>query len=87
MTASKNDILHWIDEAKERGSAYLIIGLDPFDYDNFPIYCESGDECRYKIDDLLRTGNRYDEVYNMSMDIDDQINEYRAMNLPPEDWS
>lgn len=83
MTASRGDIEYWLDEAKRQGARYLIVGLDPFDYENFPIYIMPEQEIWDRLDGLRRSGNSFDEVYDLSLDIDMQLRESRAMHLPP----
>jgi hypothetical protein len=83
MTATYRDIKGWLSVAKENGSRYLIVGLDPFDWDNFPIYIPEGKDPNDRIDELIRTGNRWDECYDMKMDIQSQLSERRARHLPP----
>jgi hypothetical protein len=82
MTATREDIEHWVQQAKDKGSAYLIIGLDPMDYGNFPVFCESGKDCMNQLTRLLGSGNSYDEVYDFSLPIDAQLRERRAIHLP-----
>ena len=84
MTATRKDIELWLRQARDSGAAYLIVGLDPMDYDNFPIFCESGKECDAAMRRLLESGNRFDEVYDLSLPLDPQIAEHRAMHLPPK---
>lgn len=84
MTATRKDIAAWIRQAKDAGAAYLVVGLDPMDYDNFPIFCDSGAECNAALRRLTESGNRYDEVYDLSLPIDPQLAEHRAMHLPPK---
>lgn len=85
MTASQQDILNWLKIAKKNKSAFLIVGLDPFDHDNFPVYCATSDECNAQLNSLNRSGNSYDEVYDMSLSIDDQISERRSLHLPKKE--
>lgn len=101
MTASRLDIVDWIHEGLVAGATHLIVGLDPFDYENFPIHTYSVQETEKKIQELLDTGNRYDEIYNLRSSIDFQLAERRAYHkdlipdkpleekyqkmLPPED--
>lgn len=84
MTATRKDIAAWLRQAKDAGVRYLIVGLDPFDFDNFPVFCESDAECRAAIRRLTENGNRYDEVYDLSLPLDPQLAEHRAMHLPPK---
>jgi len=82
MTTTRNDINHWLEEAQEQNCAFLIIGHDPFDNENFPCYCATEEAACEKLNSLLKNGNRYDEVYDMSMDIAAQLLERRAHHYP-----
>jgi len=84
MTATYEDISEWFDEAKAKGCAYLIIGLDPMDHDNFPVYCKDAAECYKKRGDLFQSGNSYDEVYDLSLPKEMQMAERRALHFPPD---
>jgi hypothetical protein len=84
MTATYEDISEWFDEAKRMGCAYLIVGLDPQDHDNFPVYCKDAAECHKKRDELLRSGNGYDEIYALSLPKKMQMAERRALHFPPD---
>lgn len=84
MTATRKDIATWLKQAKAVHAAYLVVGLDPFDYDNFPIFCESGKECEAALRRLTESGNQCDEVYDLSLPIDEQLAEHRSMHLPPQ---
>jgi hypothetical protein len=84
MTATKKDIEDWYAEAVKCGATHLIIGHDPFDHDNFPIYIMPGQSVRDRIDGLLASGNRYDEVYDLKLSKAKQFAEHRAMHIPED---
>jgi hypothetical protein len=85
MTATRNDIQEWLAEAQEKGSAFLIIGYDWFDRSNFPVFCDSAEACRNKLASLKSSGNRYDEVYDLSLSVEDQLAERRALHYPSDE--
>lgn len=82
MTATRQDIKDWLDTAQSDKKAFLIIGLDTHDYENFPIYCRDSQECLEKLKGLTDFGNSCEEVYDMNMSIDTQLSEHRAMHIP-----
>lgn len=84
MTATKQDIERWFEEAKKQGSAFLIIGHDWFDHDNYPIFCDDAKEVHENLKRIHDGNNRYDEVYDLSLPIAGQLAEHRAMHIPPE---
>lgn len=84
---TRNDIQRWLTEAKRRGARYLIVGLDTFDYGNYPIYVMQ-DADFYEAYDAVGSnggggmGDRVEEVYDMEMDIEAQLRESRSFHLP-----
>lgn len=81
MTATKNDILRWVHEAQDNGCRWLIIAVDTFDYENYPIFVMEDEDFWERYPDYNNM-QRADEVYDMKMDIDAQLAERRA-NHPP----
>ena len=41
MTATREDVSRWIETAKNEGARYIISVCDTFDYDDYPVYCDS----------------------------------------------
>ena len=81
MTATKTDIERWLETAKVKRATHLIVAVDRFDHDNYPVYVLPGQDVGEKVSDIREEEMQgVDEVYNMSMDIDEQLAEYRAMN-------
>lgn len=82
MAASKNQIREWVDRGVETGATHVIIVYDSWDYEDFPVYVNKGQSVEKRM-------SYYDgknmcsvmEVYNLSMDIDTQMNEFRAWHL------
>jgi len=87
VAVTRQDIEGWIAEAlrerrKNANVTHLIIGLDPFDYENFPIVVEGGsDGCQKRLDELYRSGNRADEVYDLRLDLKAQLAERKAWHV------
>lgn len=85
MTATREDISRWYDDAVAKKAAFLIVAVDTWDYENYPIYCMSAQECRLQY--ASHNGpnmQRVDEVYDLSMDRASQMAERRAVHLPSE---
>jgi len=88
MTANRQDIQNWLAVAESRGARYLIVGRDNFDYDNYPIFVMPDEDVWHIIDHIGDNGSggmgdSYDEVYDMQRDIAAQLDERRAIHLPP----
>jgi hypothetical protein len=88
MTANLNDIKGWLAQAEVEGARWLIVGRDNFDYGNYPIYVKADQDIWHIIDHLGDNGiggmgDSFDEVYDMEMDVNAQLAEWRARHLPP----
>ena len=82
MAASKSEIREWVERGVKTGATHVIIVYDSWDHEDYPVYVDKGQSVQDEIDrrngrDMLRVM----EVYNLSMDINAQLNEYRAWNL------
>lgn len=84
MTATRLDILGYIGQAQAKGARWLIVGLDTFDYDNFPVFVMEDQDPNEELQGLYRRGNSADEVYDLKLSISDQMAERRAWHLPSE---
>jgi sugar phosphate isomerase/epimerase len=79
LSATAEDIKGWLEEAQKRGATHLIVACNTFDHDNYPVYVMPNQDIHWEI--AQRRGQNMqtiDEVYNMSMDIEEQLNEHRA---------
>lgn len=82
MTATKSDIIEWLEEAKARNATHLIIACDTFDWENYPVYVTADQDVNKEYKRIITSSmQRVDEVYNMSMDIESQLNERRAKHF------
>lgn len=84
LTASAADITSWIAAGRARGASHLIIGLDPMDYENFPVYVARDQDVHVAERELRATGNRVDEVYWLDGDTDAQFKQNRSFTYGPE---
>ena len=50
MAVSLEGFNKWISRGKERGHKYMISVCDTFDYDDYPIYCDSLEELKDECD-------------------------------------
>jgi len=75
MAASTSDIRRWFIEGKKDGATHMIVVCDSFDWSNYPVYVKAGENPReiasgYNGKDMQKVM----EVYNLSMDMDKQLN-------------
>ena len=82
MTATKSDIERWLDSAIDQNASHLIVAVDRYDHDNYPVYVSRDEDIRKEIERVESASMQgIDEIYNMSMSIEEQLNEYRAYNI------
>lgn len=82
MATTKADILRWLKQAKKNKATHMLVCTDTFDYSDYPVEVKIGDDVR-KIYNEHNGPNmqKVMEVYNLSMDIEEQLNNPRAFNL------
>lgn len=82
MAATKEDIRGWLQEGKKRGATHVVIAVDTWDHEDFPSYVMPNESVQ---DRVYRYENKSDcrlmEVYNLSLDIEEQMRQGRAYNL------
>jgi hypothetical protein len=84
MTTTKDIIGEWFDIGLSKNAKYMSIHMDWFDYEDYPVYYESAAEFWGKNSGIK---DKQMEVYDMSMDKNFQLNEFRAFHYPPLDSS
>lgn len=82
MTATLQDIEGWLKQAKSKGATHLIVAVDKYNYENYPVYVGPDENVQAEIQ-RVNSGSLQgiDEVYNMSMSIDEQLLERRVWNV------
>lgn len=82
MTATKEDIEFWLSVAVIKEATHLIVAVDTYDHENYPVYVSKNKKLKEEIERISRSSlQSIDEVYNMSLDTNKQLKQYRAMNL------
>lgn len=79
---TKEDIRQWLNEGKEEGATHTMIVCDTFDWDDYPVHIMPGENAREKFKNY--DGNNMQkvmEVYNLSKDIEQQLNEEKSFNF------
>jgi len=81
MATTKEDIRAWLKEGKKQKATHMIVVCDSFDYEDYPVYVKKGQN----VHDVAAKYNGKNmqqvmEVYNLSMDLEKQLNEHRSFN-------
>ena len=80
MTTSKESIKQWLSRT-EKGQTRMIVFCDTYDHSDYPVYVNEDEDVKEII--KKRDGRnmcQLMEVYNLSMDIEKQLDEHRAFN-------
>jgi len=82
MSASKQDIRRWLKEAKgKKNCTHLIVALDTFDYENYPVFVFKRDNISECVETIQGEDMQsVNEVYNMSMNIEEQLSAAHVWN-------
>lgn len=84
MGTTQNDISRWFDNGVKNNAAYMIVMVDTFDYEDYPVFVSPQDDIHKELTfRRMASMQRIVEVYDLSMDRDKQLNEFRAFNYPP----
>jgi len=82
MATSKDDIRQWLKRGRDEGRTHLVVVCDTFDYEDYPTYVSPGEDphefVRKKREESMQ---RVMEVYNLSLDDEQQLAEHRAFNF------
>ena len=77
--ASKEEIIQMFEAGVRGGYNYMIMVCDNHDYSDFPVYAESEDQVREKLETYRnKNSTRVMEVYDLTQDMDKQMNMPRA---------
>lgn len=81
MAASVGSISAWFDTGVAQGSTHMIVVCDSFDWEDYPVYVTPSQDVRERMTDFDgKNMQRIMEVYNLSMDKEKQLSEFRAFH-------
>ena len=80
MAATWQEISSWFDEGAELGATHMIVVCDTFEYDDYPVFVEPGKTARDVAGEYRGNMQRVMECYDLRMDKDTQMCEYRALH-------
>ena len=79
---TKEDIKRWLENGKTKNATHVIVVCDTWDYEDYPIYVKKGEDVHEIYDNHNgKNMQKVMEVYNLSMDIEKQLNEGRNFNF------
>lgn len=81
MGTTRERIRTWLIKGKEQGATHVVVVCDTFDHSDYPIYVMLDQKVREVVESNDGTNmKKVMEVYNLEMDIEDQLDEHRALN-------
>lgn len=85
MAASKNDIREWLERGNNGKYSHMIVVCDTWDWEDSPVFVRIDED----IDEEVRKHNGVNmekimEVYNYSLDLEQQLNQRTVYNLEPK---
>lgn len=82
FAAQKSDIEAWLSAGVERGAAHLIVAVDGWDHEDYPVYVMPEQDVREVKEEYDgKDMQRVIEVYDLAMDHVQQLGQRRAMNM------
>jgi hypothetical protein len=79
---TRAEISKWFDRGVDEGATHMIVVCDTYDWEDYPVYVKHGSDPKFMLNHYNgKNMQKVMEVYNLSMDKTDQLNEIRAMNF------
>lgn len=79
---TREEIEQWFDEGVEEGATHMIVVVDEYDWEDYPVYVSKKQNVR-EIYNHYNGQNmqRVMEVYSLKKDKNSQLNEHRAFHF------
>lgn len=79
MAATWEEIHEWLMRGKREGATHVIIVCDTFEWEDYPVYVKPDENAPAKVEEYRgKSMQKVMEVYNLALDIDAQLKEYKA---------
>jgi hypothetical protein len=76
-----SDIEGWFQRGVNEGATHMIVVCDTFDHEDYPVFVKPGEDVREREKSYQgREMQRVMEVYNLGMNMADQLSQHRAFN-------
>jgi hypothetical protein len=78
---TKSDIAAWFQRGISDHKTHMIVVVDTYDHEDYPVYVSAGENSRTKAAEYNgKDMQRVMEVYNLSLPMEAQLSENRAFN-------
>jgi hypothetical protein len=79
---TKEDIKGWLERGLECEATHVIIVCDTFDYEDYPVFVEKGQDVQEVIKKMNgQSMQKIMEVYNLALPIEEQLTKKRVFNV------
>ena len=73
MAARTSTIRDWFEKGVEQGKTHMVVYCDTFDWEDFPVYCESAEAARKLHAAPNANMETIEEIYNLSGNMEEQL--------------
>lgn len=80
---TRDEIRWWLTDAFRKGATYVIVVCDTFDHSDYPVRVGAVANFWDLHDSHSGSMQRVVEVYDLSLDLEAQLAEFRAYHCPP----
>lgn len=83
MATTREELDAWFDRGVQNGDKYMVVIVDTFDWEDYPVFCKTEDEARKR----MRSPGEMQkvmEVYDLSGDKEEQLSLSRCFALKNE---
>ena len=82
MSTTQSEIREWLQDGKKQNASHMLVVCDTFDYQDYPVYVNENEDVNEIYQKYNNTNmQKVMEVYNLSMNLEEQLNEYRAFHF------
>lgn len=82
MGTTREEIREWLERGKNDGALFMIVAMDTYDGEAYPVYVLKGADPKTEVERLRKEAmTRVMEVYSYGRDLEEQLGSGRAWNL------
>lgn len=81
--SSYAEIAGWFNKGVEDKKAFMAVWCDTYDYTDYPEYFDSAEDCQEGINTNGQNMKRLMEVYDLSKDRKEQMDQHRCFAMRP----
>lgn len=80
--AQTSEIRNWLEHGRKLGATHVLVVCDTFDWEDYPVFVKPEENVHDKFAQYHGVNmQKVQEVYNLSIDVEDQLHSLRALNF------